>query len=102
MSKIQLEAPFRQFRGKICKHSDIIFKEMYGTQFTSQICNPYTGEPSAAQVAQKERFRQAKANVQALSTEDVAAYKDAYKKYPGKYKTLQGYMLAQEMAKIGN
>jgi hypothetical protein len=102
MSKIQLEAPFRQFRGKICKHSDIIFKEMYGTQFTSQICNPYAGEPSAAQVAQKERFRQAKANVQALSTEDVAAYKDAYKKYPGKYKTLQGYMLAQEMAKIGN
>lgn len=100
MSKIKLEAPFRQFRGKICKHSDIIYKEMYGTQFTSQICNPYTGEPSAAQVAQKERFRQAKANVQALSTEDVAAYKDAYKKYPGKYKTLQGYMLAKEMEKL--
>ena len=100
MSKIKLEAPFRQFRGKICKHSDIIYKEMYGTQFTSQICNPYTGEPSAAQVAQKERFRQAKANVQALSTEDVAAYKDAYKKCPGKYKTLQGYMLAKEMEKL--
>ena len=100
MSKIKLEAPFRSFRGKVCKHSDIIYKEMYGTQFTSQICNPYTGEPSAAQVAQKERFRQAKANVQALSTEDVADYKDAYKKYPGKYKTLQGYMLAKEMEKL--
>ena len=100
MSKIKLEAPFRQFRGKICKHSDIIYKEMYGTQFTSQICNPYTGEPSAAQVAQKERFRQAKANVQALSTEDVAAYKEAFAKQR-KYKTLQGYMLAKEMAKIG-
>ena len=23
MSKIKLEAPFRQFRGKICKHSQI-------------------------------------------------------------------------------
>ena len=46
MSKIKLEAPFRQFRGKICKHSDIIFKQMYGETFTSQICNPYTGEPS--------------------------------------------------------
>ena len=99
MSKIKLEAPFRQFRGKICKHSDIIYKEMNGTQFTSQICNPYTGEPSAAQVAQKERFRQAKANVQALSTEDVAAYKEAFAKQR-KYKTLQGYMLAQEMAKL--
>ena len=30
MSKIKLEALFRQFRGKICKHSDIIFKQMYG------------------------------------------------------------------------
>ena len=100
MSRIKLEAPFRSFRGKVCKHSDIIYKEMYGTQFTSQICNPYTGEPSAAQTAQKERFRQAKANIQALSTEEVAAYKEAFKKHPGKYKTLQGYMQAKEMEKL--
>ena len=100
MSKIKLEAPFRQFRGKICKHSDIIYKEMYGTQFTSQVCNPYTGEPSAAQTTQRERFAQAKANVAALSSEEVAAYKEAFAKQR-KYKTLQGYMLAQEMAKLG-
>ena len=99
MSKIKLEAPFRQFRGKICKHSDIIYKEMYGTQFTSQVCNPYTGEPSAAQTIQRERFAQAKANVAALSSEEVAAYKEAFAKQR-KYKTLQGYMLAQEMAKL--
>ena len=102
MSKIKLEAPFRQFRGKICKHSDIIYKEMYGTQFTSQICNPYTGEASEAQTSQRERFRQAKANVQALTSEQLLAYKEAFRKSPGKYKTLQGYMLAQEMAKIGD
>ena len=101
MSKIKLEAPFREFRGKICKHSDIIYKEMYGTQFTSQVCNPYTGEPSAAQTTQRERFAQAKANVAALSTEALTAYKEAFKKYPGKYKTLNGYMLAKEMAKLG-
>ena len=65
-----------------------------------QICNPYTGQPSEAQVAQKERFRQAKANVANLSTEEVAAYREAYKKNPGKYKTLNGYMQAQEMAKL--
>ena len=99
MSKIKLEAPFRQFRGKICKHSDIIYKEMYGETFTSQICKPYTGEPSAAQIAQRERFAQAKANVQALSSEEVQAYKAAFAKQR-KYKTLQGYMLAQEMAKL--
>ena len=99
MSKIKLEAPFRQFRGKICKHSDIIYKEMYGETFTSQICNPYRGDPSAAQIAQRERFTQAKANVQALSSEEVQAYKAAFAKQR-KYKTLQGYMLAQEMAKL--
>ena len=99
MSKIKLEAPFRQFRGKICKHSDIIYKEMNGTQFTSQICNPYTGEPSQAQVTQRERFAQAKANVATLSSEEVQAYKDAFAKQR-KYKTLQGYMLAKEMAKL--
>ena len=39
-------------------------------------------------------------HVQALSTEDVAAYREAFRKSPGKYKTLQGYMLAKEMAKL--
>ena len=99
MSKSKLEAPFRQFRGKICKHSDIIYKEMHGETFTSQICNPYTGEPSAAQTAQRTRFATAKANVAALSPSDVDAYTVTFKKQT-KYKTLQGYMLAQEMAKI--
>ena len=42
MSKIKLEAPFRSFRGKICKHAQIIYKEMWGTKFTSQICHPRT------------------------------------------------------------
>ena len=99
MSKIKLEAPFRSFRGKICKHSDVIYKEMYGTQFTSQICNPYTGEPSAAQTAQRTRFATAKANVAALTTAEIDAYKDAFQKQK-KYRSLQGYMLAKEMAKL--
>lgn len=100
MSKIKLEAPFRKFRGKICKHSDIIFKGMYGTQFTSQICNPYTGEPSTAQKAQQERFRQAKANIEKLTSEQLLDYQTAFKKSPGKYKTLNGYILAKEMEKL--
>ena len=75
MSKIKLEAPFRQFRGKICKHSDIIFKQMYGETFTSQICNPYTGEPSAAQQAQQTRMATASAKVKALTPEQRAVQK---------------------------
>ncbi len=39
MSKINLEAPFTAFRGKICKHSKIIFAQRGDTQYTSQICN---------------------------------------------------------------
>ncbi len=102
MSKIKLEAPFRSFRGKICKHTDIIFKEMYGTKFTSQICNPYTGAPSPAQVAQKNKVATAAANIAALTPQQLADYQTAFKKAKreGKYKTLRGYMMAQEMAKI--
>ena len=51
MSKIKLEAPFRQFRGKICKHSDIIFKQMYGNckknyQYSSY-CTSYKHKSAA-------------------------------------------------------
>ena len=99
MSKIKLEAPFRQFRGKICKHSGIIFKQMYGETFTSQICNPYIGEPSAAQQAQQTKMATASANVKALTPELRAAYQDAFKKQT-KYKSLHGYMMAQELAKL--
>ena len=99
MSKIKLEAPFRQFRGKICKHSDIIFKQMYGETFTSQICNPYTGEPSAAQQAQQNKMATASAKVKALTPEQRAAYKEEFKKQT-KYKSLHGYMMAQELAKL--
>ncbi len=100
MSKIKLEVPFQSFRGKVCKHSQIIFKQMYGTRFTSQICNPYTGAPSEAQTAQKNKFKNAQAAVKALSAQERAAYTDAFKKNPGKYRTLNGYILAQELKKL--
>ena len=102
MSKIKLEAPFRSFRGKICKHTDIIFKEMYGTKFTSQICNPYTGGPTQAQTDQMTKLSTAVATVDALAPQQVQTYETAFKKArrSGKYKTLRGYMIAQEMAKL--
>lgn len=102
MSKIKLEAPFRSFRGKICKHTDIIFKEMYGTKFTSQICNPYTGGPTQAQTDQMTKLSTAVATVDALAPQQVQTYEKAFKKArrSGKYKTLRGYMIAQEMAKL--
>ena len=59
MSKISLETPFKHFRGKICKHSDIIYKEMYGTKFTSQICHPRTSPFTANELAAQQKFAQA-------------------------------------------
>lgn len=99
MSKIKLEVPFQQFRGKVCKHAQIIFKQMYGTQFTSQICNPYTGDPSANQVAQRNKMANAIAAVAALTAEQKTAYLTAFKKQ-SKYKSFRGYAIAQEMAKL--
>lgn len=100
MSKIKLEVPFQSFRGKVCKHSQIIFKVMYGTRFTSQVCNPFTGAPSEAQTAQKTKFKNAQKAMQTLTTQECAAYAAAFKKNPGKYKILNGYILAQELAKL--
>jgi hypothetical protein len=39
--------------------------------------------------------------VAALSEEQKATYAAAFKKNPGKYKCLQGYMIAKEYEKIG-
>ena len=33
--------------------------------------------------------------------EQIAAYREAFRKSPGKYKSLQGYIFAMEYAKIG-
>lgn len=91
-----------QFRGKICKHSEIIFKEMYGTKFTTQICNPYTGEPSEAQVKHRQKVASAALKINELTEQELQTYKTAFESSPGKYKTLRGYMMAQEMAKLQN
>ena len=98
MSKIKLEAPFQQFRGKVCKHSQIIFKEMYGTKFTSQICNPYTGAPSAAQSAQQSKMTAAVAKIASRAEQDIQAAMDAVATQ-SKYNTLRGYLLAQARKK---
>ena len=99
MSKIKLEAPFQSFRGKVCKHSEIIFKQMYGTRFTSQICNPYTGAPSTAQVAQQNKIKTAAHAVKSLTPEQKAGYLAQFKAQD-KYRSFSGFLMAQELAKL--
>ena len=99
MSKFKPMELIDKMSGKFHSRSKFYAAVRYGTQFTGLVPVNDT-PPTEAQVTQRERFRQAKANVQALSTEQVSAYREAFRKSPGKYKTLQGYMLAKEHQKL--
>ena len=101
MSKINLEAPFTAFRGKICKHSKIIFAQRKGTQYTSQICNPRTKAYSEEELARQAKFRTAVSNANAALADATqkAAFEAEYKAQ-SKYKSLRGYVIAKEYAKL--
>ena len=101
MSKINLEAPFTAFRGKICKHSKIIFAQRKGTQYTSQICNPRTKAYSAEELARQAKFKSAltNANTALADATQKAAYETAFAGQ-SKYKSLRGYVIAMEYAKL--
>ena len=101
MSSIKLEAPFQAFRGKICKHSKIIFAQRGQTQYTSQICNPRTKPYSATELARQQKFATAltNANTALADATQKAAYETAFKAQ-SKYKTLRGYVIAMEYAKL--
>ena len=101
MSKINLEAPFTAFRGKICKHSKIIFAQRGQTQYTSQICNPRTKAYSEEEIARQAKFKQAVVNANAALADSTqkAAYEVEYKAQ-NKYKSLRGYVIAKEYEKL--
>lgn len=101
MSSIKLEAPFQAFRGKICKHSKIIFAQRGQTQYTSQICNPRTKDFSEAELARQNKFKTAitNANTAMADATQRAAYETAYKAQT-KYKSLRGYVIAKEYEKL--
>ena len=101
MSSIKLEAPFQTFRGKICKHSKIIFAQRKGTNYTSQICNPRTKAYSEEELARQQKFATAltNANTALADATQKAAYEAAFKAQ-SKYKTLRGFVIAQEYAKL--
>ena len=101
MSKINLEAPFQSFRGKICKHSKIIFAQRGQTQYTSQICNPRTKAYSAEELARQTKFKTALTNASTALADATqrAEYETAYEAQT-KYKSLRGYVIAKEYEKL--
>lgn len=99
MSKIKPMELLSRLRGKVCGHSNVYFAERNGTQYTGTICNPYKGEPTEKQLQVRTRFAATIEAINALTEEQTAAYKEAFKKQK-KYRTLRGYIFAMENKKI--
>ena len=99
MSKIKPMELISKLSGKVCGHSNKYFAVRYGTQYTGTICNPYTGEPTAKQIAIRQKFADTYAAMAALTEEQKADYETAFRKQK-KYRSLRGYIFAQEYAKL--
>ncbi len=89
------------FSGKICKHSQIIYKKMDQTQFTSQICNPRTKPYSEAELARQTKFGTATAAAKTAMADPTAraAYEDEFKNQT-KYRKLFRFIVAREYEKL--
>ena len=89
----------KSYSGKICEHSDVYFAKKGNTLYTGKICNPRTKPFSEQELARQTKFAQARAAVKALTSEQKTAYRTAFAGQK-KYTSLQGYMFAQEYAKL--
>ena len=100
MAKFKPMELMSEVHGKFSSDSEYYAAEKYGTQYTGKI-GEITVPPTQNQLDAQQRFATARQNVAALSESEKSAYAAAFKKNPGKYKSLQGYMIAKEYAKIG-
>ena len=99
MAKYEPIEMVKSYSGKICEHSDVYFAKKGNTLYTGKICNPRTNPFSEQELARQEKFRQARAAVKGLTSEQKTAYAEAFANQK-KYSSLQGYMFAQEYAKL--
>ena len=99
MSKVKPMILVDRLSGKVCGHSNTYFAVRNGTQYTGTICNPYTGEPTDKQIAVRQKFADTYAAMANLTEEQRNAYEKAFKNQK-KYRSLRGYIFAQEYAKL--
>ena len=99
MAKYEPIEMVKSYSGKICEHSDVYFAKKGHTLYAGKICNPRTKPFSEQELARQEKFRQARAAVKGLTSEQKTAYAEAFANQK-KYSSLQGYMFAQEYAKL--
>ena len=99
MAKFKPMELMSEVHGKFSGDSEYYAAEKYGTQYTGKI-GEIKVPPTQNQLDAQEKFATARQNVVALSEEEKSAYAAAFKKNPGKYKSLQGYMIAKEYEKL--
>ena len=99
MSKFKPMELIDKMSGKFHSKSKYYAAEKYGTQYTGLV-GEITVDPTENQVSNREKFATARANVASLTEEQIAEYAAAFKKSPGKYKSLQGYIFAMERKKL--
>ena len=100
MSRFKPMELIDKMSGKFSGKSKYYAAEKYGTQYTGLV-GEITVPPTEKQIANREKFATVRANIESLSEEQIAEYAAQFKKYPGKYKSLNGYIFAKEYEKIG-
>ncbi len=103
MAKVEFAEDIVAFRGRGCKqhkNGRIFVKRANGTTYYYHLHNPNTNV-TAAQTAQRDKFKQATAATLAAMSDPVqiAGYITEFRKQK-KYSTLRGYIFAQEHAKL--
>ena len=100
MSKFKPMELIDKMSGKFHSKSKYYAAEKYGTQYTG-IVGEINVPPTAAQVANRTKFvYYCPSECEALTPTEIDAYKAAYKADKQGYKCLQGYIFAQEYAKL--
>ena len=99
MAKYEPIEMVKSYSGKSCEHSDVYVAKKGNTLYPGKICNPRTKPFSEQELARQEKFRQARAAVKGLTSEQKTAYAEAFANQK-KYSSLQGYMFAQEYEKL--
>lgn len=99
MAKFQPMELINKMSGKFHSKSKYYAAEKYGTQYTG-VVGEISVPPTEKQIANRTKFATVRQNVLALSEEEKAAYAAAFKKSPGKYKSLHGYITAKEYEKL--
>lgn len=92
---------FKSASGKVCQDSDFYTVTRNGKTYTGKVCHPYTGEPTAKQVAMNEKFKRVTTAVNRIlkmgkGSDDYDLALMEYKSNPGKYDTLRGWLFGKK------